>query len=93
MRYRMKQQFLLKDIDGDSIIMARGRGAINFNGVIVLNEAGALLSSQCVDNYVSIDQLAECLVHEYSIEKERAILDVTQYINKMSEHGLLDTIE
>ncbi len=92
MKYKVKDHFMLRDVVGDHVVIARGPAAIEFNGVLVLNESCAFLWKQLQD-YTDIQEMAESLRAEYSIDMDRAVKDVGQCIDKMLEYELLDTKE
>ena len=90
--YKIKNSFLLKDICGEKVAIARGQFAIEFNGTIVLNETGAFLWEK-LESYCSIEELAESLSKQYMIDEELALTDTETYINKMLEYELLECRE
>ena len=83
---------MLRDVVGDHVVIARGPAAIEFNGVLILNDSCAYLWNQLQD-YVSVQEMAESLKAEYSIEMDRAVQDVEQCVSKMLEYELLDVKE
>ena len=83
---------MLREIVEDYVVLARGPAAIDFNGVLVLNEACVLMWKNMQD-YITSKELAEILIKEYSIEAEEALSDVEKCINKMMEYDLLDIKE
>ena len=83
---------MLREIVDDYVVLARGPAAIDFNGVLVLNEACVLMWKNMQD-YITSKELAEILIKEYSIEAEKALSDVEKCINKMMEYDLLDIKE
>ena len=83
---------MLRDVVGDHVVIARGPAAIEFNGVLILNDSCAFLWNQLQD-YVSVKEMAESLKAEYSIEMDRAVQDVEQCVSKMLEYELLDVKE
>lgn len=83
---------MLRDVVGDHVVIARGPAAIEFNGVLILNDSCAFLWNQLQD-YVSVQEMAESLKAEYSIEMDRAVQDVEQCVSKMLEYELLDVKE
>ena len=83
---------MLREIVEDYVVLARGPAAIDFNGVLVLNEACVLMWKNMQD-YITSKELAEILIKEYSIEAEKALSDVEKCINKMMEYDLLDIKE
>lgn len=90
MRYQLKKHFSVKSIAGDSIIMARGSVALEFNGILVLNEACALICELIKEKPASLEEMADIIIQKYSIEKETALHDVETCINKMLEQDILD---
>lgn len=92
MKYKVKEHFMLRDVVGDHVVIARGPAAIEFNGVLILNDSCAFLWKQLQD-YVSVQEMAESLKVEYSIEMDRAVQDVEQCVSKMLEYELLDVKE
>ena len=83
---------MLREIVEDYVVLARGPAAIDFNGVLVLNEACVLMWKNMQD-YITSKELAEILIKEYSIEADKALSDVEKCINKMMEYDLLDIKE
>ena len=92
MRYKVKDCFMLRDVVGDHVVIARGPAAIEFNGVLVLNESCAIIWKRLQD-YTDVSEIAESLCTEYSIEMDRAVKDVNKCISKMLEYELLDMKE
>lgn len=75
MGYRRKDCFVKKIVDGDSVVIARGKEAINFNAIIVLNESGGILWDALSD-YRSSEELSNLLVEKYGIPQDVALRDV-----------------
>ena len=89
MLYRRKKNYLLKDIAGDFILIARGETALEVNGVYVFNETGALLWN-LLEQYNTISEIANVLVQKYKIDKEQGMQDVQKCIEKMIDSNLID---
>lgn len=89
LKYKTKNYFMLKEVAGDYVVIARGPSAIEFNGVLILNESCALLWKHLQD-FTAIEKMAEILRDEYSIDLGQALADVEKCINKMNEYNLLD---
>ena len=92
MEYKVKEHFMLRDVVGDHVVIARGPAAIEFNGVLILNESCVFLWNQLQD-YVSVQEMAESLKEKYSIEMDLAVQDVERCVSKMLEYELLDAKE
>ena len=83
---------MLRDVVGDHVVIARGPAAIEFNGVLILNESCVFLWNQLQD-YVSVQEMAESLKEKYSIEMDLAVQDVERCVSKMLEYEILDVKE
>ena len=92
MKYKVKDHFMLRDVAGDYVVIARGPAAIDFNGVLILNETCVFLWKQ-LQEYIAVHEMAESLKAEYSIEMDIALRDVEQCVSKMIEYDLLDVKE
>ncbi len=88
-KYKIKSNFLLKAVAGESIVVARGPSAIDFGGVLVLNDSCALLW-KLLKSYRTKEELCEELIKTYDISKDTAANDVDICIQKMVEYNLLD---
>ena len=83
---------MLRNVVGDHVVIARGPAAIEFNGVLILNESCAFLWNQLQD-FITLQEMAESLRSEYSLEMKEAVKDVEQCISKMLYYDLLDVKE
>ena len=82
LKYKVKNHFMLREIVEDYVVLARGPAAIDFNGVLVLNEACVLMWKNMQD-YITSKELAEILIKEYSIEAEEALSDVEKCMEEL----------
>lgn len=88
-KYRVKKLFYLQEIAGEYVVIARGPYALQFGGVLVLNESCLLLWKK-MKEYCTSEELYEELMEQYGIEEQVAKVDVDTCIRKMLEYGLLD---
>lgn len=86
---KRSENFVLKDLAGQYVLVPFGEKAFEFNGVITLNETGKLFWEN-LQNDTDIDTLANLLVEKYSIDKETALNDTTKFIESLKEDGCID---
>lgn len=86
---KIKEGFLLRKIAGGYHVIAVGKAAKNFNGIIHLNETGAFLWKK-IEEGEDENKIADSLVSEYGIEKDKAEQDVKKFISDLKEAGLAD---
>ena len=86
---KIKDGYVLREVAGNMIVIPVGDAAINFNGMINLNETGAFLW-KLLENDVEPRFLLQELMKEYDVEEEQAKKDITDVINKLYNAGVLD---
>lgn len=86
---KIKEEYILKEVAGNFIVVAVGNAALDFNGVITLNETGAFLWNK-MNRDITEEELAEALMNEYEIDKDSADKDISRFINKLKEADILE---
>lgn len=85
---KLKNDFTLREITGDYIVVPIGENYLDFGAVISLNETGAFLWTQ-LQNGCSSEELAQALVDEYGIDVAIASADANEFIELLKQHNLL----
>lgn len=85
---QLRDNFTIKEIVGDYIVVPTGENYLDFGAVISINESGAFLWKQLQDNK-SIDELSSALAEEYGIEADVAKADVEEFVALLKEHNLI----
>lgn len=86
---KLKKEFVLREVAGSWIVLATGKTTLDFNGMISLNDSGALLW-QTLENGANRDELIETLMQNYEVERETASADVDAFIKKLTDAGCLE---
>lgn len=87
---KIKEGFLLREIAGSYVVVPIGQRVIDFNGLMSLNETGALLWSRLEKEVRTINELVTLLCENYLVEEDRARVDIEAFINKITERGLIE---
>ena len=85
---KIKEGFILREIAGSYIVVAVGDAVKTFNGVINLNQTGAMLWKELA-NGGDEDALVKALLSEYDVDEEIAKKDVQAFIAKLKGANLL----
>ena len=85
---RANQNFILKEIAGEFILLPTGNMAAKFAGIIDLNESGVLLWNRLRSD-CSEQELIDVLLDEYDIDEQTAEQDVRIFLARMREADLL----
>ena len=86
---KIKSDFMLREVAGYYVVVPVGNGAMDFNGVINLNESGATLW-KAMENDITEKGLVDVLMAEYEVDADRAKCDVEAFIKKLKEADLID---
>ena len=80
---------MLREVAGYFVVVPIGEGALDFNGVINLNESGAFLWNTMTKD-VTEAEMVSALLGEYDVDEERAKADVAAFVKKMKDAGLTE---
>lgn len=86
---KIKKDFELREIAGSYVVFPVGEQAMDFNGMITLNETGAFLWQKLLDGATK-ESLCDALCTEYDIDSATAMADIDAYVAKLTEIGCLD---
>ncbi|OQB15144.1 MAG: hypothetical protein BWY15_00514 [Firmicutes bacterium ADurb.Bin193] len=86
---KIKDGFLLKEIEGDCVVIPVGENLVDFNSMIVLNKTGMFLWKELGEDK-SEEQLIEAVVNEYEdVDEETARRDVEEFVKILREKDLV----
>lgn len=86
---KISNEFVLKNIAGNNVVVPVGKKSIDFNAIIHLNDVGSFIFKCLQENDLSKEELAKKVVDEYEVEYEIALKDVTNFCNKLKENKML----
>jgi hypothetical protein len=87
---RIKQDYVIKKIGKELIIVPVKDEAIRFNGIITVNKTGAFLFGLLQEEDLSVEQLVNRVTDNYEIDDITAEKDIENFIKICQEHSLLD---
>jgi len=87
---RMKKGFILKKVANKWIVVPIGEKAVQFNGLLTLNESGKLIFEQLQENDVTLEMLTKTMMDYYEIDRDTARQDVLAFVNKLKEKDLIE---
>ncbi len=86
---KIKDGFMLRRFGDDSIVVAVGEGAEDFNRLITLNEVGSFIYKQLSEDK-TLDELAAAIVEAYEVDEAVARADAEAFVLNLDKAGLLD---
>ena len=85
----IKENFVLRQVAKTWVILPVGQATRDFNGMLTLNESGALLW-KALEQGGSREMLADVLTGKYHISREAALADVDEFLQKLLEAGCVE---
>ncbi len=86
---KVKQNYVLKEIADQYVVVPIAEEAIRFNGIISLNKTGKRLF-QKLQTEQSEKDLVDYLVSVYEVEPDKAKEDVLNFIKTLKEKNILE---
>lgn len=85
---KIKDNFLLKEVAGDFIVVPVGENLVDFSAMIVLNETAVFLWEVLKEDKKE-EQLIEAILNEYDVDKVTAKKDVSEFITILKNNDLV----
>ena len=89
---KVEKDFLLREIAGEYIIIPTGSAALEFNGLISVNEVGVSIWKM-LQNDVTLDERVAGILAEYDVEESVAREDIMEFLDRLQSVGMLIGIE
>lgn len=86
---KIKGEFILREIVGETILVPVGNTALEYNGMIVVNETGAFIWKALEKNMKKEDILSG-MTETYEVTTEEAAADLEEFLNNMLQAGILE---
>ena len=85
---RINKEYVLREIAGDYIIIPVGATALEFNGLITVNEVGVTLWNMLQEE-VTVEDLVQGVLAEYDVQEEVAREDIQEFLDELVKGGIL----
>ena len=89
LKMKIKAGYTIRSIADQVIVVPTGKEALNFNGIITLNQSGKLLF-EAMQNNVSKDELVNVLIDHYDVNEDTALRDIDNFIKLLEEKNVLE---
>lgn len=85
---KIKQEFVLRTIAGENVLIPVGNQGDIFQGIITLNETGRFIWEK-LEEGKELDEIAEEMTGEYEVPREKAEKDIDKICGQLKKLGLL----
>lgn len=86
---KISEEYVIREVAGEYIIVPTGKAALNFNGLITVNDTGAFLWKQ-LQKGASKEDLIHAVTDEFETDEESAAADIEVFLEKIREEGILE---
>lgn len=86
---RVKKNFVLRQVAETWVVLPLGSATASFNGMISLNETGALLW-KALEQGSDREALIKLLTDEYYVHSSQAQVDVDEFLQKLINVGCVE---
>ncbi len=86
---KVKNSFVLRKIAGSNVVVPIGSEMADFNGMMTLNETGAMLFGM-LNKDRTIKELTDAMLSEYDVTASEAEQDVKSFIETLEKAGMLE---
>ena len=87
---KIREGFILRDVAGQSFVVATGALSREYQGMITLNETGKFIW-RCLEKEMTSEQIVESILAEFE-DADKAIVakDVEDFINKLAKDKIVE---
>ncbi|MGE5653942.1 MAG: PqqD family protein [Bacillota bacterium] len=85
---RIKDGYVMRGVAGTFVIVPTGQAAVDFNGLMTLNEVGASIWQQ-LGTECSVEDLLAALLGEYEVDEATAKSDLAEFLDALRAADLL----
>ena len=88
---RIKNDFVMREVCGENVIMGEGLKAIDFRKLLALNGTAAWIwkDAQAQGDF-TVEYLTERICEEYDVTAEEARSCVTELLEKLDKEGVIE---
>lgn len=85
----IKQQFVMREVAGEYLLIPVGKTSLDLNGMITLNEIGAEIWNMLPE--VKDDaEIVKRILDDYDIDEATATADVAEFLGHIRELGIIE---
>ena len=85
---KIKDGYILRQVAGNSIVIAVGEEALNFNGMITINGAGTFLWRQ-LEKGATKEELLAAMRSENDVDEASALRDLEDFLENLRKADLI----
>ena len=88
---KLKENYVLRQVLGSWVVLPLGAATVDFNGMLLLNDSGALLWKR-LEEGADREDLADVLTAEYDVSRQQALADVDEFYDILVRAGCAEDL-
>ena len=85
---KLKKDYVLRQAAGAWVVLPLGEEAVNFAGMLKLNDSGVILW-KVLEEGGDISALVDALTKEYDVTPQQAEADVDEFLSTLNRYGCM----
>ena len=85
---KLKKDYVLRQAAGAWVVLPLGEAAVNFSGMLKLNDSGVMLW-RVLEQGGDKTALVETLTKEYNVSSQQADADVDEFLSTLKQYGCM----
>lgn len=81
---QLKNNYIIREIMGETLLIPDGEHLFEFNGLITLNELGVFILNLLPDVETE-EEIVKNILDEYDVDEETAKADVAEFMEQLRE--------
>lgn len=86
---RIKENYRVREIAGENLIVEQGKSQADMTKVISLNSTALLLWKELQGRDFSLEDAAQILMNHYDIPQDQALADVRKWMDALNGCGII----
>ncbi|MFR2886259.1 MAG: PqqD family protein [Merdibacter sp.] len=86
---KTSNEFIMREIAGEYVLVPIGKRALTFQGLVTMNEVGALIW-EMMEKESDIDQIVNGILDEYEVDEQTARKDVLDFIGFLKDCQIIE---
>ena len=86
---KIKGEYLLREVVGETILVPVGKTALEYNGMIIINETGALIW-KALEQHLTEQETLEKMMDAFEVDIDEASADLQEFLTYLKSVGLIE---
>ena len=86
---KTSNEFIMREIAGEYVLVPIGKRAQTFQGLVTMNEVGALIW-EMMEKESDIDQIVSGILDEYEVDEQTVRKDVLDFIGFLKDCQIIE---